>query len=97
MPLLDGAARSTQIGDFSAFFIGVTIFCVLGAIKQQTTWIYSAAIILGLAAVMRTLAWTVHGAAFVASAVIAEVVLTVLLLISARLMNKAGADSKDTD
>ena len=97
MPFLEGAARSTQVGDFSAFFFGVTIFCIMGAVKQQTTWLYSAAIILGLAAAMRTLAWAVHGAAFVSSAVAVEVVLTVLLLISARFMSKAGADSENTD
>ena len=88
MPLLDGVGRSTQIGDFSAFFVAVTTFCVLGIIKQQPTWIYSAAILLGLAAVMRTFAWAVHGAAFATAPIGVEVVTTTLLLISARLMHK---------
>ena len=92
MPLLDGFGRSTQIGDFSAFFVGVTIFCVLGAIKQQVTWLYSAAIILGLAALLRTLAWAAHGADFATPAIVAEVVMTVLLIVSATLMNKAKSD-----
>ena len=90
MPLLDGIGRSTQIGDFSAFFIGITIFCVLGIVKQQSPWIISAAIILGLAAIMRTLAWAVHGAAFATVPITVEVVTTVLLIVSAILMNKAA-------
>ncbi len=86
MPLLDGIGRSTQVGDFSAFFVAVTTFCVLGIIKQQPTWLYSAAVLLGLAAVMRTFAWAVHGAAFAAAPIAVEVVSTALLLVSARLM-----------
>ena len=91
MPLLEGIGRSTQIGDFSAFFIGITIFCVLGIVKQQSPWIISAAIILGLAAIMRTLAWAVHGAAFATVPITVEVVTTVLLIVSAILMNKAAS------
>ena len=90
MPLLDGIGRSTQIGDFSAFFIGITIFCVLGIVKQQSTWLISAAIILGLAAIMRTLAWAVHGAAFATVPITVEIVTTALLIVSAILMNKAA-------
>ena len=88
MPLLEGIGRSSQVGDFSAFFIGVTAFCVLGLLKKQTLWIYSAAIILGLAAAMRTLAWAVHGAPFATVMIAVEVVMTVMLLVSARLTNQ---------
>ena len=43
MPLLDGIGRSTQVGDFSAFFVGVTTFCVLGILRSQPIWLLSAA------------------------------------------------------
>jgi len=89
MSLLDGFGRSTQVGDISAFFVGVTIFCVLGIIKQQAIWLFSAATLLGLAAVLRTLAWAAHGADFATSAIVAEVVMTVLLVVSSIIMNKA--------
>jgi hypothetical protein len=35
MPLLDDIGRSTQIGDFSAFFIGVGLFSLLGALTNK--------------------------------------------------------------
>jgi hypothetical protein len=89
MPLLDGLGRSTQIGDFSAFFVGVTLFCLLGIIRGQNQWLYAAAIILGLAAIMRTLAWLVHGAPFAPLPIGVEVVSTILLLVSARLLARA--------
>lgn len=91
MPLLDGIGRSTQVGDFSAFFIAITAFCLLGILKAQPTWLYSAAILLGLAALMRSFAWAVHGAAFAAVPIAVEVVCTAALLVSARLMAKQNA------
>ena len=90
MPLLDGIGRSTQVGDFSAFFVGVTSFCVLGILRNQPIWLLSAAIILGLAAVMRTLAWLVHGADFATAPIVVEVVTTVMLVGAAYLMRRAG-------
>ena len=91
MPLLNGIGRSTQVGDFSAFFVAITAFCVLGAIKREPIWLYSAATLLGLAAVMRTLAWAVHGAAFAVAPVGVEVVTTAMLVISAVLMKRSAA------
>ncbi len=90
MPLLDGVGRSTQVGDFSAFFVGVTTFCVLGILRNQPVWLLSAAIILGLAAVMRTMAWLVHGAAFATAPIVVEVVTTAMLLGAAYLMNRGA-------
>ena len=46
MPLLDGIGRSTQIGDFTAFFIAVAGFSLYGAWKESPHWVRSAAIVL---------------------------------------------------
>ena len=46
MIYLEGIGRSTQIGDFSAFFISVSIFCLLGSIFKNITFLISAVIIL---------------------------------------------------
>ena len=86
MPLLDGIGRSSQVGDFSAFFVGVTTFCVLGILRSQPIWLLSAAIILGLAALLRTLAWLVHGADFALVFIAVEAVMTAMLLIAVYLM-----------
>ena len=91
MPLLDGVGRSTQVGDFSAFFVAITAFCLLGLIKREPIWLDSAATLLGLAAVMRTLAWAAHGAAFAVAPIGVEIVTTAMLLTSAVLMKRSAA------
>lgn len=84
MPLLEGAGRSTQLGDLTAFFTGIGILCVVGAWQRAPTLLFSAALFLGLTAVFRTLAWAVHGADFASAAIVAEIVLSGLLVLCAR-------------
>lgn len=91
MPLLDGIGRSTQIGDMSSFFVGGTILCFVGAIRQQGHWLQATALLLTLTAIFRTLAWAVHGAEFTTTFIVAEVVMAAILLFSAMQMNKAPA------
>jgi hypothetical protein len=93
MPLLDGIGRSTQVGDFTAFFSAVTIFCVLGVVTQRAHWLHSAATILGLAALARTLAWALHGAEFATVFIVMEMVMTTLLLVAAVLFTRTAATS----
>ena len=83
MPLLDGIGRSTQIGDFTAFFVAVAGFSLYGAWKESPHWVRSAAIVLLLAAVFRTSSWLMHGAAFATPQIVAEVILAAALLFSA--------------
>jgi hypothetical protein len=80
MPLLDGLARSTQIGDFAAFFgtLGVTI--LLGARPGRARLLLVPAGMLAGAAAMRTLAWSLHGAAFATVFIAVEIAAAALLL-----------------
>ncbi len=91
MPLLDGVGRSTQVGDFTAFFASLAVFCLLGILRTQATWLYAAATILGLAACVRTFAWLVHGADLAAVPIALEVIMTAMLLVSAKLMQRPTA------
>jgi hypothetical protein len=79
MPLLDGVARSTQIGDMTSFFVGVSVMILLGAIRKNATWLGAAAMVLGGAAVFRTTAWMFHGADLAMQFIVAELVLTAIL------------------
>ena len=88
MALLQDLGLSSQVGDFSAFFVGTTVFCLLGLIRNNPTWLYSAALMLGLAAVFRTTAWLFHGATLASALIAVEIVLAGLVLLSARLMAK---------
>lgn len=83
MALLDGAARSAQIGDIGAFFIGLGCMILLGVVTLQKQWFYAAGLLLGGAATMRLLAWIAHGAPFTADAIAVEVVATILMLVAA--------------
>lgn len=80
MPLLEGIGRSTQIGDFSAFFFGTSTMILLGAFKANAQWLHGAAILLGSAAVFRIAAWMFHDADFATQFIVAEVVMTAIVL-----------------
>ena len=80
MPLLDGIGRSTQIGDLGAFFFSIAAMALLGVITLRATWLYGAAMLLGGAAVMRTLSWALHGAPFTVDFIVIETVLAALFI-----------------
>ena len=56
MPLLDGIARSTQVGDLTGFFLCLGGFGLWGAYQQSPTWLLASGFLLFGAAVGRTLA-----------------------------------------
>jgi hypothetical protein len=88
MPLLDGIGRSTQVGDFTSFFVACALLSFWAAAKLNVTAAYGAALILGGAALFRTTAWAMHGAEFATVFIAVEVVLTLMLLVSAQLMKR---------
>ena len=84
MTLLDGLGRSTQVGDMTAFFVAIGVSIGLGAWWRDATWLHAAALLLGGAAVFRTLAWALHGADLAVQFILIETLVTVLLLIVAQ-------------
>ena len=83
MPYLDGIARSTQVGDFSAFFVFLVIMCATGAITENGHYLRSASLLLLLTAVFRTSAWAFYGAELATTFIVAELVMAGLLFFSA--------------
>jgi len=83
MPILDGLARSTQIGDFAAFFLTLGLSILAGIRPGQARVLYVPAALLGSAAVCRTIAWAVHGAAFASTFILVELVSSLVLLVAA--------------
>jgi hypothetical protein len=73
MPLLDGIGRSTQIGDFASFFLVGGSTMVLGARPGHAALLFVPAGMLACAALVRTIAWMVHGAAFAGAFIGVEV------------------------
>lgn len=87
MPLLDGAARSTQIGDLSMFFLVAGVTMLLGQRAGHARLLYVPAALIGGAAIARTIAWWVHGAAFAAAFIAVEVVAGGVLVLAARALD----------
>jgi hypothetical protein len=83
MSLLDGLGRSTQIGDFAAFFVAVGVCIVAGVGTRRPILLRVAAGILACAAAGRVVAWAAHGAALATTFIVVEMVASGLLLATA--------------
>ncbi len=88
MSLLDGIARSTQIGDLCALFLTAGATMLVGARPGRARLLYVPMGLFGVAAVARTLAWALHGAAFAATFVVIEIAVAALLLVAARRLDE---------
>ncbi len=86
MPLLDGLARSTQIGDLGAFFLTGGGALLVGSQPGRSRLLLVPAAMVGGAAVLRTLATVLHGADFAATFIAAEVAMCALVLVAARAL-----------
>jgi hypothetical protein len=84
MDLLDGAGRTTQIGDLWSFFAALSLFVSGGVLTRNSQWFYPPLVLLSLAVLGRTVAWLFHGAAFTADMVFVEVSTIGLLTLATR-------------
>ena len=95
MTLVEGPGETTlgmntQIGDFTSFFFTAGIMACIGAYRNEHVWLYGTISLLGSAAVFRTYAGLVHGADFLTTAIVFEVVMSLLLFLS---VHKIKSDS----
>lgn len=84
MPLLDGAARSSQIGDVGALFMGMGLMILTALTTLKREWFIAPAILLALVAVFRLVAFLFHDAALLIDMIIAEVVIASLLILASK-------------
>jgi hypothetical protein len=91
LPLLDGVARSSQIGDLGSFFLSSGAMILYGVATRKRTWLYAPALLIGGAAVCRILAWLVQDAPFPPELIGPEIVMTAILLFAASKMSPEGA------
>jgi len=91
MVLLEGAGRSSQIGDGGSFFLGTGIMLVYGALSRNPSLLVAGALMIGGVAVLRVLAWAVHGAAFTAQPIVVEVLILVAGLALAKSYSGGSA------
>jgi hypothetical protein len=83
LTLDEGLGLSSQVGDFSSFFLTMGICMLLALVTGRRTWYYPAVLLLSLAAVGRLVAWLVHDAAL-APQIGVEVLVALLLLVASR-------------
>ena len=83
MNLLDGMGRSTQVGDFTAFFVCCSGFALWAAWKRSASFAAASAALLFGAAVFRTFAWIAHGAELATNFIVIEIVLGGMLVFAA--------------
>jgi hypothetical protein len=77
--------RQHQIGDLSAFFLSIAPFVALAQRRGAGHWLLPAAVLLGGAAVARTLTAAVGHAPFTAQFIVPEVIMATILIVAARL------------
>ena len=89
MTLMEGLGLSSQIGDLGAFFLSPAIFILLALTSGRRFWYYPPIILLGLTAVMRTMAWMFHGASLAVDMIAVEIIACVVFYLgSIRLADK---------
>ena len=72
---------------------GTTLFVIsifLGAFQCRAHWLYAAAMLVGGAAVMRTIAFLLHDAPFATQFIVPEVVMTAMLVGAAMKIESDG-------
>jgi hypothetical protein len=89
MPLLDGIGRSTQLGDFAAFFLVAGVGILYGSRPGNARALLFPAALIGGAALTRTLAWLLQGADFAGMFIAVEVITGVLLYRAANTIDSS--------
>lgn len=80
----DGVGRSSQVGDFAAFFLAMGACILIGLVSGRRVWYYPPVMLLLLAATGRVLAWALHDATFAGSMITFEIIIAALLLAASR-------------
>ena len=80
MVLLSEHGLSTQIGDFSSFFLVIGTFTLCAAYKNNTVWLYTPIALFAFAAFSRIMAFLYHDAALSTDKILVELILSGFLL-----------------
>ena len=89
--LLEGAGRSTQIGDSGAFFIGAGALLAWGAIRNQIDLLLSGGLLVGLVIPGRVLSATTHGGAWTPDEILGECVILIVALMTAVAIHRRNS------
>ena len=82
--------ENTLIRDFTAFFLGTSIFCFLGFITKKPEWYFASAIIFLIALLFNVFANIFHDASFVLETFIVELILALACFFSGQYTNRVS-------
>jgi hypothetical protein len=82
----DGLGLSSLLGDLGAFFLTLGLCLAAALLTGRRLWFYPPAMLLLFAALGRTLAWLLHGAAFAVPMIVVELLVGGLILLGARTL-----------
>ena len=89
----DPVEKNTLIRDFTAFFLGTSIFCFLGFITKRPEWYFASAIIFLIALLFNVLANIFHDASFVLETFIVELILALACFLSGKYTNRVSGET----
>ncbi|MEM7133614.1 MAG: hypothetical protein AAF702_45390 [Chloroflexota bacterium] len=87
MPLLSGAALSSQMSDIGGLFLGMGLVVMGTVVTQKGDWLMPVSIILACIGIFRLLAFALYDAALVLEFVALEVVLAVWFGLASRALS----------
>jgi hypothetical protein len=91
MPLLEGVAASAQIGDLGSFFFVNGVLMALGQLPGRSHLLYAPAFLIGGAGVFRIAAALLGHAPFAVEFILAEAIMTTILLVAARRLGQSAS------
>ena len=87
MPLLDGAALSSQMSDIGGLFLGMGLVIMGAVVTRKGDWLMPVSIILACIAIFRLLAFSLHDATLIPQMVVIEIVLSVWFGLASRKLS----------
>jgi len=84
---LSNHAQNTLIRDFSAFFIGISIMCIIGALRMKYIWLAAPALIFLIVVIAHIIAATIYSTGFM-DVLFGEILLFLLCSLGSYLIYK---------
>jgi hypothetical protein len=88
MPLLKGAALSSQMGDVGGLFLAMGLLVTGAVVSRKGDWLMSVSIILACIAIFRLFSFMLHGATLIPQMVVFEIVLSIWFGIASRRLSR---------
>ena len=87
MPLLDGAALSSQMSDIGGLFLGMGLVVMGAVVTRKGDWLMPVSIILACIGIFRLLAFALYDAALIPQMVVMEIVLSIWFGLASRKLS----------